>query len=72
MRRSPTSTSGTNPPAEPVPGRAELKETIRRYRDAFPDLDLPRTGMAPAGRMETRASKPEGYPTLSRERRYEY
>ena len=37
----------------PVRGRAELKETIRRYRDAFPDLNVQIEDMASSGDLVT-------------------
>jgi predicted ester cyclase len=37
----------------PVHGRAELKETIRRYRDAFPDLNLVIEDMVSSGDLVT-------------------
>ena len=37
----------------PVHGRAELKETIRRYRDAFPDLNLEIEEMVSSGDLVT-------------------
>jgi steroid delta-isomerase-like uncharacterized protein len=36
-----------------VHGRAELKETIRRYRDAFPDLNLVIEDMVSSGDLVT-------------------